>query len=184
VIYGIWSLDQGDCKAISKEIKTDFAMDLCYPNTNKTQTQNKLKSMSTLLQTNLNECNDLLVSLTQVTPRNYMLHTFAGKFLKSLYFWLLENPGCYSLCYELEYSHVDIFMIYELEYSPYVMFMSYLAECFIVHTMFMNRFRLMLRWWFIMLLGMPKSFTCRSVESGTEGGFGWFLCMRARWPDM
>jgi hypothetical protein len=24
----------------------------------------------------------------------------------------------YSLCYELEYSHVDIFMIYELKYSP------------------------------------------------------------------
>jgi hypothetical protein len=39
----------------------------------------------------------------------------------------------YSLFYELEYSHVDIFMTYELEYSPYVMFMSYLAQCFIIH---------------------------------------------------
>jgi hypothetical protein len=61
----------------------------------------------------------------------------------------------YSLCYELEYSLVDIFMIYELEYSPYVMFISYLAHRFIIHTMFMNRFRLMLRWWFIMLLDTP-----------------------------
>jgi hypothetical protein len=73
----------------------------------------------------------------------------------------------YSLCYELECSHVDIFVMYELEYSPNVMFMSYLAQCFIIHTMFMNRFRLMLRWWFIMLSGTPKSFTCRSVGSGT-----------------
>jgi hypothetical protein len=69
----------------------------------------------------------------------------------------------YSLFYELEYSHVDIFVIYELEYSPYVMLMSYLSQCFIIHTMFMNRFRLMLRWWFIMLLGTPKSLTCRSI---------------------
>jgi hypothetical protein len=29
-------------------------------------------------------------------PRNYMLHTITGKFLKSSYFWLLENPGCYN----------------------------------------------------------------------------------------
>jgi hypothetical protein len=73
----------------------------------------------------------------------------------------------YSLCYELEYSQVDIFMIYEIKYSPYVMFISYLAQCLIVHTMFMNRFRFMLRWWFIMLSGIPKSFTCRSIGSGT-----------------
>jgi hypothetical protein len=91
----------------------------------------------------------------------------------------------YSLCYELEYSHVDIFMIYELEYShvnifmiyeleysPQVMFISYLAQCFIVHAMFMNRFRLILRWWFIILSGMPKSFTCQSVGSGTRGNLG------------
>jgi hypothetical protein len=58
VIYGIWSLDHGDCKAISKEMKRNFAMDLCSSNTNKTQTQNKLKSMSTLLQIVLHECKD------------------------------------------------------------------------------------------------------------------------------
>jgi hypothetical protein len=84
----------------------------------------------------------------------------------------------YSLFYELEYSHVDIFMIYELEYSPYVMFMSYLAQCFIIHTMFMNRFRLMFRWWFIMLLGMLKFFTCRSVGLGRPRGI-WVVPMYA-----
>jgi hypothetical protein len=78
----------------------------------------------------------------------------------------------YSLCYELEYSHVDIIMIYELEYSPYVMFISYLAQCFIVHTMFMNRFKLMLRWLLIMLSGTPKSFTYRSIGLGTQGDLG------------
>jgi hypothetical protein len=25
-----------------------------------------------------------------------MLHTIAGKILKSSYFWLPENPGCYT----------------------------------------------------------------------------------------
>jgi hypothetical protein len=85
----------------------------------------------------------------------------------------------YSLCYELEYSHVDIFMIYELEYSPCVMFVSYLAEFFIVHTMFMNRFRLMLRWWFIILSGTPKSFTYRSIGLGTREDLGGlYVCGR------
>jgi hypothetical protein len=78
----------------------------------------------------------------------------------------------YSCGYDLEYSHVDIFVIYELEYGSYIMIMSYLTRCFIVHTMFMNRFRLMLRWWFIMLSGTPKSFTRRSVGSGTRGDLG------------
>jgi hypothetical protein len=85
----------------------------------------------------------------------------------------------YSLCHELEYSHVNIIMIYELEYSPYVMFISYLTQCFIVHTMFMNRFRLMLRWWFIMLSGTPKFFTCQSIGSRTRGDLGGsYVCGR------
>jgi hypothetical protein len=88
----------------------------------------------------------------------------------------------YSLCYELEYNHVDIFVTYELEYSLYVMFISYLAQCFIIHTMFMNMFRLMLRWWFIMLSGTPKSFTCRSVGSGTREDLGGsYVCGRGAW---
>jgi hypothetical protein len=51
----------------------------------------------------------------------------------------------YSRCYEKEYSHVDILVVYELGYSPYVMIISHLTRCFIVHIIFMNRFRLMLR---------------------------------------
>jgi hypothetical protein len=78
----------------------------------------------------------------------------------------------YSCCYELEYSHVDMILIYELAYSPYVMFIPYVAQCFHVHIMFMNRNSSMLRWWFIMLSGVPKSFTCRSVGSGTRGDLG------------
>jgi hypothetical protein len=85
----------------------------------------------------------------------------------------------YSCGYDLEYSFIDIFVIYELEYSPYVMIMPYLTRCFIVHTMFMNRFRLMLRWWFIMLSGTPKSFTYRSIGSGIQGDLGGFyVCGR------
>jgi hypothetical protein len=37
-----------------------------YSNTNKTQTLNKLKSIDTLLQTTLYECNDLFVCLSCV----------------------------------------------------------------------------------------------------------------------
>jgi hypothetical protein len=91
--------------------------------------------------------------------------------IKELSFLQIDMSSSYeySLCYELEYSHVDIFVIYELEYGPYVMFISYLAQCFIIHTMLMNRFRLMLRWWFIMLSGTSMSFTYRSVGLGTQG---------------
>jgi hypothetical protein len=104
----------------------------------------------------------------------------------------------YSLCLELEYSHFDMFLIYELvyspcimimscltsynhvdiamayelAYSPHVMFMLYLIYRFHVHIISMDRNRFMMRWWFIMLSGTPKSFTCRSVGSGTAGDLG------------
>jgi hypothetical protein len=83
----------------------------------------------------------------------------------------------YSCCYEIECSHVDILVIYELEYSPCIMIISHLTRCFIVHIMFMNRFRLMLWWWFIMLSGTSKPFPCRSVGSGTRGV--WVVPMNA-----
>jgi hypothetical protein len=85
----------------------------------------------------------------------------------------------YSCCYEIKYSHVDILVIYDLEYSSYVTIISHLIRCFIIHIMFMNRFRLILRWWFIMLLGTPMSFTCQSVGSGTRGDLGGsYVCGR------
>ena len=72
---------------------------------------------------------------------------------------VMPSSYLYSLYFELEYSLLDISMIYELEYSPYIMLMSYMDQGFIVHNMFLDRIRLMLRWWFIKLLGTPKSFT-------------------------
>jgi hypothetical protein len=33
----------------------------------------------------------------------------------------------------------------------------------IFHAMYMHKNRVMLRWWFIMPLGVPRSFTCRSI---------------------
>jgi hypothetical protein len=41
-------------------------------------------------------------------PRNYMLHTITGKFLKSSYFWLLENPGCYTASHALSSTGPDL----------------------------------------------------------------------------
>ena len=92
---------------------------------------------------------------------------------------VMPSSYLYSLYFELEYSLLDISMIYELEYSPYIMFISYLAQSFIVHIIFIVRNRFMLRWWFIMLSGMPKSFTFRSVGSGTRGDLGsHYVCGR------
>jgi hypothetical protein len=107
----------------------------------------------------------------------------------------------YSCCYELEYSHFDMFLICVLVYSPYMMFISCLAMCsllslyvvfrlvYSLHIMYMlswlRAFMFMSRticvrgWWFIMPLGTPKSLTCRSVGSGTRGDLGGhYICER------
>ena len=58
--------------------------------------------------------------------------------------------------------------------------------CLIVHIINMIRGRAKLRWWFIMPSDVPKSFTCRSVGSGTQRDLGSF-CIRKRgawvWRD-
>jgi hypothetical protein len=91
----------------------------------------------------------------------------------------MPSSYLYSLYFELEYSHFDISMIYELEYNPYIMLISNLAQNFIVHTMFRDRIRLMLRWWFIMLLDMLKFFTYQSVGSETREDLGGhYVCGR------
>jgi hypothetical protein len=69
-----------------------FATDLCTP----TQNPNQLRNSGTHLQTILNVCHDLLAGRTQIRPRIYMLHTITGKILKSSYFWLIKNLGCYN----------------------------------------------------------------------------------------
>jgi hypothetical protein len=76
----------------------------------------------------------------------------------------------YSSAYELEYSFIHvIIMTYELAYSLWVMIMTCLTLIFIIHIANMSRIRAKLRWQFIMPSRVPKSFTCRSVGSGTRG---------------
>jgi hypothetical protein len=53
----------------SKLIERDFGTYLCTPNSNQDSTENQFKSQGTLLQSNLDLCNNLLtssISLTQV----------------------------------------------------------------------------------------------------------------------
>ena len=83
----------------------------------------------------------------------------------------------YSSAYELEYSFHVIIMTYELTYSFYAMRVTCRTLCLIIHITYMSRIRAKLRWWFIVPSGVPKSFTYRSIGSGTQGDFGSF-CIR------
>jgi hypothetical protein len=74
----------------------------------------------------------------------------------------------YSHSYELEYSCCVIILIYELVYSLCVMRIAHSTLCLTTHITYIIRIRAKLRWWFIVLLGVPKFFTCRSVGSGTR----------------
>ena len=78
----------------------------------------------------------------------------------------------YSHTYELEYSCCVMILIYELVYSLYVMKVAYLTLCLTTHITYIIGIRAKLRWQFILLSGVLKSFTCRSVGSGDLGGFG------------
>jgi hypothetical protein len=72
----------------------------------------------------------------------------------------------YGNAYELEYSYQHvIIMTYELAYSLWIMIMTCLTLCLIFHTICMMRSRAKLRWRFVMPLGMPMSYACRSVGS-------------------
>ena len=77
----------------------------------------------------------------------------------------------YSHTYKLEYSYCVIILIYELVYSLYVMKVAHLTLCLNTHITYIIRIRAKLRWRFIVLSGVPKPFICRSVGSGTRGGF-------------
>ena len=83
----------------------------------------------------------------------------------------------YSSAYELDYSFHVIIIIYELAYSLYVMILTCSTLCLIIHMTYMSRIRAKLRWRFIVPLGVPKFFTCRSIGSGTRGNLGSF-CVR------
>ena len=93
----------------------------------------------------------------------------------------------YSHTYELEYNCCVIILIYELVYSLYVMRVAHLTLCLNTHITYIIRIRAKLRWRFIVPLGVPKFFTCRSIGSWTQGDLGSF-CIRKRgawlWRDM
>ena len=80
----------------------------------------------------------------------------------------------YSHAYELEYSYCVVILIHELAYSLYVMRVAYLTLCLTIHITYIIRIRAKLRWWFIMSLGVPNFFTCRSVGLGTRGDLSSF----------
>ena len=75
----------------------------------------------------------------------------------------------YSHTYELEYSYFVMILIYELVQSLCVMRVAHLTLCLNNHITYIIRIRAKLRWQFIVLSGVPKSFTCRSIGSGTQG---------------
>jgi hypothetical protein len=91
--------------------------------------------------------------------------------------FMVNNSYILVMLYLTSHNHVDIAMAYELEYSPHVMFKLYRIQCFHVHTLFMNRNRFMLRWWFIMLSGTSKFFTYRFIGLGTVGDLGGHMYM-------
>ena len=88
----------------------------------------------------------------------------------------------YSYTYELEYSSYVIILIYELVHSLCVMRVAYMTLCLTTHITYIIGIRAKLRWRFIVLSGVPKSFTCRSVGSESPGDLGsFYICKRGAW---
>ena len=93
----------------------------------------------------------------------------------------------YSHTYELEYSYCVMILIYELVQSLCVMRIAHLTLCLNNHITYIIGIRAKLRWRLIMVSGVPKSFTCRSVGSGTQGDLGSFYIRKPGawvWRDM
>ena len=88
----------------------------------------------------------------------------------------------YSSAYELEYSCLVIIMIYELEYSLCVMILTCLTLCLTIHMTCMSRSRARLRWRFVVPLGLPMSYACRSIGAKSRGDMGsFFVHGRCAW---
>ena len=97
----------------------------------------------------------------------------SSKVMSSLY---------YSHTFELEYSYCVMILIYELVQSLCVMRIAHLTLCLNNHITYIIRIRAKLRWWFIVSSGVPKFFTCRSIGSGTRGGFdSFYIHKRGAW---
>jgi hypothetical protein len=77
-------------------------------------------------------------------------------------------------------------LTYELVYSLYVMRLAYMTLCLIIHITHIIGIKAKLRRRFIVPLGMPKSFICRSVGSVSQGDMCSF-CVHGRgarvWRD-
>jgi hypothetical protein len=71
----------------------------------------------------------------------------------------------YSHNYKLEYNSYVMILAYELAYSSYVMNIACRTLSLNIHTTYMLRIRTKLRWRFIVSLGLPMSYACRSVGS-------------------
>jgi hypothetical protein len=90
----------------------------------------------------------------------------------SLHVIILTYELAYSLCVMIVICSYGMILVYELVHSPYARVSLYKTLCLIIHTICLLGFRAKYKWWFIMPLGRPKSFTCRSVGSGTTGDMG------------
>lgn len=66
----------------------------------------------------------------------------------------------------------------ELEQSRYVTCLAYMNLCLIIHTTYMSRIRAMLRGRFVVPLGVPKSYACRSIGSESQEDLGDFFVHR------
>ena len=84
----------------------------------------------------------------------------------------------YSCAMELEYSFHVIIMTYELAYSFYAMILTCATLCLTILITCMSRSRAKLRWWFIVPLGLPMSYACRSVGSESHRDMGSFFVYR------
>jgi hypothetical protein len=86
-----------------------------------------------------------------------------------------ERSECSSDTYELEYSSYVMILAYELAYNFDVMSLAYRTLCLIIHITYMIRIRAKLRCWFIIPLGLPMSYACRSIGSESRGDIGSFF---------
>jgi hypothetical protein len=100
----------------------------------------------------------------------------------SLHVIILTYELAYSLCMMIVICSYDKILVYELVHSPYARVLSYKTLCLNIHAICLLGFRTKYRWWFIMPLGTPKSFTCRSEGSRTAGDLGGhYICGRGAW---
>ena len=81
----------------------------------------------------------------------------------------------HSSAYELEYSFHVIILTYKLAYSFCVMILTCRTLSLIIHMTYVIRIRAKLRWQFIVPLGLPMSYACRSKGSMSWGDMGSFF---------